>query len=117
MISMKLIGVLIPARHQRVLCRRCKVVAGFAILRLQHGVIGRSLALVVSDDGVQPAKNRVAGFSDMIEGKPTLSADFHFAGPHTLVATTWKQQGSLDDKVRVTIDLEDAFAKLAPASD
>jgi hypothetical protein len=62
-------------------------------------------------------KNRIAGVSDMIDGKPTLSADFHFAGPHTLVATTWKQQGSLDDKVPVTIDLEDAFAKLAPASD
>src|SRR5436305_14088316 len=26
-------------------------------------------------------KNRIAGFSDMIEGRPTLSADFHFAGP------------------------------------
>jgi hypothetical protein len=62
-------------------------------------------------------KNRIAGVSDMIEGKPTLSADFHFAGPHTLVATTWKQQGSLDDKVPVTIDLEDAFVKLVPASD
>jgi len=62
-------------------------------------------------------KNRIAGVSDMIDGKPTLSADFHFAGPHTLVATTWKQRGSLDDKVPVTIDLEDAFAKLAPASD
>jgi len=62
-------------------------------------------------------KSRIAGFSDMIEGKPTLAADFHFAGPHTLVATTWKQQGSLDDKVPVTVDLENAFAKLAPASD
>jgi hypothetical protein len=62
-------------------------------------------------------KKRIAGFSDMIEGKPTLSADFRFAGPHTLVASTWKQQGSLDDKVPVTVDLEDAFAKLAPASD
>jgi hypothetical protein len=47
----------------------------------------------------------------------TLSADFRFAGPHTLVASTWKQQGSLDDKVPVTVDLEGAFAKLAPASD
>jgi hypothetical protein len=62
-------------------------------------------------------KKRIAGFSDMIEGKPTLSADFRFAGPHTLVASTWKQQRSLDDKVPVTVDLEDAFAKLAPASD
>jgi hypothetical protein len=62
-------------------------------------------------------KNRIAGFSDMIEGKPTLSADFRFSGPHSLVASTWKQQGSLEDKVPVTIDLEDAFAKLAPTSD
>jgi hypothetical protein len=62
-------------------------------------------------------KNRIAGVSDMIEGKPTLSADFRFSGPHSLVASTWKQQGSLDDNVSVTIDLEDAFAKLAPAFD
>ena len=57
------------------------------------------------------------GFSDMIEGRPTLSADFHFAGPHILVASTWKQQGSLDDKIPVTVNLEDAFAKLPATSD
>jgi hypothetical protein len=62
-------------------------------------------------------KNRFAGFSDMIEGRPTLSADFHFAGPHILVANTWKQQGSLDDKIPVTVNLEDAFAKLPATSD
>ena len=62
-------------------------------------------------------KNRFAGFSDMIEGRPTLSADFHFAGPHTLVASTWKQQGSLDDKIAVTVNLEDAFAQLPATSD
>ena len=62
-------------------------------------------------------KNRIAGFSDMIEGRPTLSADFHFAGPHTLVASTWKQQGSLDDKISVTVNLEDGFAKLPATSD
>jgi hypothetical protein len=62
-------------------------------------------------------KNRIADFSDMIEGRPTLSADFHFAGPHTLVASTWKQQGSLDDKIPVTVNLEDAFAKLPATSD
>jgi hypothetical protein len=62
-------------------------------------------------------KNRIAGFSDMIEGRPTLSADFHFAGPHILVASTWKQQGSLDDKIPVTVNLEDAFAKLPATSD
>jgi hypothetical protein len=42
-------------------------------------------------------KNRIAAFSDMIHGGPTVSADFHFAGPHTLTASTWKQPGSLDD--------------------
>lgn len=62
-------------------------------------------------------KNRFAGFSDMIEGRPTLSADFHFAGPHTLIASTWKQQGSLDDKIPVTVNLEDAFAQLPATSD
>jgi hypothetical protein len=62
-------------------------------------------------------KNRFADFSDMIEGRPTLSADFHFTGPHTLVASTWKQQGSLDDKIPVTVDLQDAFAKLPATSD
>jgi hypothetical protein len=61
-------------------------------------------------------KKRIAGLSDMIDGRPTLSPDFHFAGPHTLVVDTWKQAGSLDDKVPVTVDLEDAFAKL-PAAD
>jgi hypothetical protein len=62
-------------------------------------------------------KSRIAGFSDMIHGGPTVSADFHFAGPHTLIASTWKQPGSLDDKIAVTVDLEEAFAKLAPSSD
>jgi len=61
-------------------------------------------------------KKRIAGLSDMIGGRPTLSSDFHFTGPHTLVADTWKQPGLLDDKISVTVDLEDAFAKL-PASD
>src|SRR5213593_1552156 len=61
-------------------------------------------------------KKRIAGLSDMIEGRPTLSPDFHFAGPHTLVADTWKEPVSLDNKVPVTVELEDAFAKL-PAAD
>jgi hypothetical protein len=62
-------------------------------------------------------KNRFGQFSDMINGNPTLSADFKFTGPHTVVATTWKQAGSLDDKVPVTVDLEDAFGKLSTSSD
>ena len=62
-------------------------------------------------------QNRIAGFSDMINGEPTVSGDFHFADPHTVVASTWKRPGSLDDKVAVTVDLEEAFAKLAPSPD
>jgi hypothetical protein len=62
-------------------------------------------------------KNRIAKFSDMIDGRPTVSGDFSFSGPHTLVASTWKQPGALDDKIAVTVDLEDAFGKLPPSSD
>src|SRR5262249_167509 len=49
-------GLLVAARHQLLLCRQCKMVAGFAILCLQHGVIGWSFALVIPDDGVQPGE-------------------------------------------------------------
>jgi hypothetical protein len=63
------------------------------------------------------SKNAIAKFSDMIHGNPTLSGDFSFAAPHLLVATTWKQAGSIDDKVPVTVDLDDAFNKLPPSSD
>jgi hypothetical protein len=62
-------------------------------------------------------QNRIAGFSDMINGEPTVSGDFHFVGSHTVVASTWKRPGSLDDKAAVTVDLEEAFAKLAPSAD
>lgn len=62
-------------------------------------------------------KNFIAAFSDMIGGNPTVSGDFSFTGPHTVVASTWKQPGSPDDKVAVTIDLENAFGKLAPPSE
>jgi hypothetical protein len=57
-------------------------------------------------------KNVFAAFSDMINGNPTLSAEFNFTGPHTLVASTWKGPGSIDQKVPVTVDLEAAFGKL-----
>jgi hypothetical protein len=60
-------------------------------------------------------QNRIANFSDMIDGKPTLAANFSFSGPHTLIATTWKQSGALDDEIAVTVDLEAAFGKLPPA--
>jgi hypothetical protein len=61
------------------------------------------------------AKNAIVSFSDMIKGNPTVSGDFTFTGPHSVTASTWKQPGSPDDKVAVTVDLEDAFAKLPAA--
>jgi len=61
-------------------------------------------------------KNSFAPFSDMIDGKPTTSADFKFVGPHTVVASTWKQPGAVDDTVPVRVDLAEAFAKLPPTS-
>jgi hypothetical protein len=62
-------------------------------------------------------KNFIAAFSDMIQGNPTVSGDFSFTGPHTVAASTWKQPGSFDDKVAVTVDLEDAFGKLQPPAE
>jgi hypothetical protein len=56
--------------------------------------------------------SRIAEFSDMIEGKPTLSGEFSFVGPHAVTATTWRQPGALDGKVSITVDLEQAFDKL-----
>jgi hypothetical protein len=62
-------------------------------------------------------KNVIAAFSDMIQGNPTVSGDFNFTGPHSVTASTWKQPGSPDDKVPVTVDLDAAFGKLPPASE
>jgi hypothetical protein len=61
-------------------------------------------------------KNLIANFSDMIGGNPTMSDQFRFSGPHTVVASTWKQPGSTDVQVPVTVDLEAAFQKLPPAN-
>ena len=61
-------------------------------------------------------KNVIANFSDMIGGNPTLSDQLHFTGPHTIVASTWKQTGAIDTQVPVTVDLEAAFQKLPPAN-
>jgi hypothetical protein len=63
-----------------------------------------------------PKKNLVANFSDMIGGNPTVSDQFRFSGPHTVVASTWKQLGSPDIPVPATVDLEAAFQKLPPAN-
>lgn len=62
-------------------------------------------------------RNTIASFSDMINGGPTIAAQFQFSGPHSVVASTWKGPGDLNDKVPVTVDLDAAFAKLpAPPS-
>ena len=62
-------------------------------------------------------KDAFAKFSDMIQGNPTVSGDFSFSGPHSLVASTWKQPGATEERVPVTIDLEEAFGKLPPSAD
>jgi hypothetical protein len=61
-------------------------------------------------------KDRIVGMGELINGNPTTSADFKFTGPHTIVVTTWKQPGSPEEKVSVTIDLQEAFDKLSPSS-
>jgi hypothetical protein len=62
-------------------------------------------------------QSRIVRFSDMINDNPTVSGEFKFTGPHTLTATTWRQPGSPDDKVPITVDLDAAFAKLKPSED
>jgi hypothetical protein len=61
-------------------------------------------------------KNLIADFSAMIGNNPTVSGDFKFTGPHTVLATTWEKAGS-DNKLPVTVDLEDVIKKIAPSSD
>ena len=60
-------------------------------------------------------KKVIAKLGDMIGGKPLLSGNFQIAAPHTLTVSTWKQPGDLDHPVKLTVDLEKAFAQL-PAS-
>jgi hypothetical protein len=61
-------------------------------------------------------KKQIANFSDMIGGNPTVSGQFQFSGPHTLVASTWNKPGATDDAVPVSVDLEAAFGKLAASA-
>ncbi len=53
-----------------------------------------------------------AKLSEMIYNEPTVSGDFEFSGPHTLTAKTWKKPGELENTVAISVDLEEAFAKL-----
>jgi hypothetical protein len=59
-------------------------------------------------------QNRFVAFSDLIGGRPTLSAAFTFTGPHTLVASTWPREGDIEHQVPVAVDLEAALARLPP---
>jgi hypothetical protein len=60
--------------------------------------------------GVQ--KNHFADLSEMIGGEPIVSEKFSYSGQHVLNASTWKQQGAIDEPKPVSVDLADAFAKL-----
>ena len=46
----------------------------------------------------------IVSFNQMIKGRPTLSPDFTFVGPHTVTATTWEKEGS-QTKLPITVDL------------
>jgi hypothetical protein len=58
-------------------------------------------------------KNLIYSFTDLIGGKPTLSEEFSFSGPHTMKAATWEKEGS-EKQIPVVVDLENAIKK-APA--
>jgi hypothetical protein len=60
-------------------------------------------------------KNIFVSFSKLISDNPITSESFKFTGPHTVVAQTWDKPGS-DNRISVTVDLGEAFAKL-PASE
>jgi len=50
----------------------------------------------------------------MIDGRPTSSGEFSFSGPHTVIATTWRESGALESTVTVSVDLEAAFDNVPP---
>jgi hypothetical protein len=55
-----------------------------------------------------------AEFSQMIGKNPTLSPDFKFTGPHTVMAATWDKEGSQTQRP-VTVDLAAGMKKAGPA--
>lgn len=62
-------------------------------------------------------KKLIAKLSDMIDGRPVLSGDFMLSAPHTLSVVTWKREGELDDTMTMTVNLDQAFAKLRTPPD
>jgi hypothetical protein len=59
-------------------------------------------------------RNTFIAFSDMIDGNPTLSESFRLTGNQTVIATTW-QNGNIEKKISVTVNLGDALTKLPAA--
>jgi hypothetical protein len=90
--------------------------AQLAVLRVQHGVFRGYSRWSYPIMVYGREKNLFEKFSDMIDGKPTLSEDFSFSGPYALVASTWSQPGDLDHKVKLTVDESD-FDAFRPTPD
>jgi hypothetical protein len=57
------------------------------------------------------AANAFVNFSDLIGSNPTLSPNFKTIGAHGVTATTWRDQ-NIERSRQVTVDLNDAIAKL-----
>jgi hypothetical protein len=57
-------------------------------------------------------KNVIVDFARLIDGNPTVSPDFAFAGPHTLKAMTWEKSGS-EKHIAVTVDLTNAMKDIS----
>jgi hypothetical protein len=55
-------------------------------------------------------KNVFVSLNKMIGDNPTVSDDFSFSGPHTIVAPTWEKAGS-DNRIPIVVDLEEAIKK------
>ena len=58
-------------------------------------------------------KNLFVSLNELIGNKPTVSGDFKFTGPHTVVASIQEEPGS-DKQVPIVVDLEEAIKKMAP---
>ncbi len=61
-------------------------------------------------------KNLFVSFNNLIGGKPTVSDDFSFSDPHTVVAMTLKQIGSEKQEPVVAVDLAAAVQNIGPDS-
>lgn len=78
---------------------------GYYVVRAKWSPDSQSFAYSMSSSGghspwqfptfvFSREKERIVSFSDMIGGKPIISDDFSFTGPHTIQAVTWEKAGS-----------------------